>query len=82
MKILMWITLYFVIGIIITVIVSRYFRIERGYSVRSFDDLDSDEQGIMVAAALFWPIMIIIIALYFIFDGITKITNRKDDDFK
>lgn len=79
MKILMWITLYFVIGMIIAAIVSKGFRNDRGYSTRSFDDLDSDEQTIMAVALLFWPIVIVAAVFYVILDGITKITNRKDD---
>lgn len=82
MKILMWIILYFVIGMIIAAIVSKSFRKDRGYSTRSFNDLDSDEQGVMAVALLFWPIVIVVAVFYGILDGITKITNRKDDDSK
>lgn len=78
MKIFMWIILYFVIGIVVTAIISRHFRNVRGYSIRDFDDLDSDEQGIMTVTVPFWPMIMIIVAFYFILDGITKITNRKD----
>ena len=82
MKIALWIILYFVVGIIVTAIVSKNFRKVRGYSIRDFDDLDDDEQGIMIATALVWPIMICLFAIYVILDGITKITNRKDGDSK
>lgn len=78
MKILMWITLYFIISVIITFVISIICRHIRGYSIRSFYDLKPDEQRTMFATILFWPVVVIIIAIYIILDGITKITNRKD----
>lgn len=82
MKIAMWIVLYLAIGIIMAIIVSTCLRNDRGYSVRDFDDLDSDEQGLIACFVFVWPIMILVAAIYGILDGITKITNRKDDDPK
>lgn len=82
MSTLMWVVLYFVVGIVMAIIASRSLRIDRGYSVRDFDDLDEDEQGLIMAFIFLWPIMIFFFAIYAILNGITKITNRKDDDSK
>lgn len=79
MKIVIWATLYLVIGMVVAIGVSKYFRKVRGYSVRKFDDLKSEEQAAMRVAIFLWPIAILISILQLILDIITKIANRKDD---